>query len=97
VQHGQYRSHYCDRDWSNERYELKEAGYHTHDQSARQTQQRETDRADYADEETRSQLSANISGECAVDVLKKLVTSPAPTAARQHKQSGASKTLSVFQ
>src|ERR1051326_5141735 len=97
MKHRQQRCQRCDRNWTNKRNKLERARQYTHHQSAREPQQRKTQRTNDPDEQARSQLCANVSSERVFDVLEKLVATPAPATARQHQQRGTSKTLSVLQ
>src|SRR6185369_1012515 len=76
------RRHDRDEQWSNERNEFKNSGDDPHHQSTRQTEQSETERANDADEQTRGELRAYVSGQRTVNVLEELVAAPAPAAAR---------------
>ena len=82
---------------SNQRNKLKNTRDHSQHQRTRKSQQREAKRANHADKEAGGQLRANVSREGAVDVLKKLVTAPAPTSSRQHLQRRAAKSVGIFQ
>jgi len=97
VQQREYRRHNRHQQRPDERNELKRTRNDAHHETTRQSQQRETDRTNHADEQTRGQLCADVSRERAVDVLKKLVAAPTPTAARQHQQRRPAKALSVFE
>src|ERR1044072_6165968 len=97
VQRGENRRHDRDEQRSNERNEFKNSGDHPHHQSTRQTEQSETERANDADEQTRGELRAYVSGERAVDVLEEFVAAPAPAASRQHQQRRTAKTLRVLE
>src|SRR5882672_4894370 len=68
----------------NERNELTDTRNQSEDKWTGKPQQREANCANHADEKAGGELCANVSGEGAIDVLKKFVTAPAPASARQH-------------
>src|SRR6185503_15983444 len=97
MKHRENAGHDRDRDWSNKWYELKETCQHTHHQPARQSQHSESQCTDHADKQTRRQLGTNVSSQCAVDVLEKLVTAPAPATTRKHQQRRTPEALGILQ
>src|SRR5688572_18859723 len=97
MKRGEYCCHNRDRQWSNERDEFEHAGDEAHNQPAWQTEEGKSERANHTDKHACGQLRANVSSEGAVDVLKKLVTAPAPAATWQHQQSRPAEALRVFQ
>src|SRR5215213_10300290 len=86
-----------DREWASEGHKLENSGQHSHHQRSRQAQKRESNRTNDSDKQTRRELRANVSSERAVDVLEKLVATPAPASTRQHQQRRPPETLRVFQ
>src|SRR5437899_12254892 len=93
----QQRNENCDDQWTNERNKLQHARDQAQDQRTWKPDQRESDATNYADHKTRCQLRADVSGERAVDVLKKFIAAPTQTATRQHRQSRAAKAVRIFQ
>ena len=84
MKHRRDHGYHRNQQWPNQRNEFANTGNHSQDERTGKPQQREAKRANHADEKAGGELGANVSSEGAVDVLKKLVTAPAPSSARQH-------------